>query len=239
MAQNPDYNKPTNNPKVEEIDITSIPEFDIKDWDLDNPKAYLRFITRIERICRNSFEYKQFINFLRDNAGFNKCSIMENVSNEENRAIKIHVHHYPLTLYDIVWTIANKHKMNHESMDEDMIAKEVMYSHYTLHVGLIPLSESVHEMNHNSRIFIPTWAVLGKWRTFVEEYKQYMSSDTLSNLEKLDELSQKYNHADNTEILDSGYVRLKIDDPDYQATTKELYDHINKTLDEIKSKQKQ
>lgn len=129
--------------------------------------------------------------------------------------------------------------MNHESMDEDMIAKEVMYNHYTLHVGLIPLSESVHEMNHNSRIFIPTWAVLGKWRTFVEEYKQYMSSDTLSNLEKLDELSQKYNHADNTEILDSGYVRLKIDDPDYQATTKELYDHINKTLDEIKSKQKQ
>ena len=53
MAQNPDYNKPTNNPKVEEIDITSIPEFDIKDWDLDNPKVYLRFITRIERICRN------------------------------------------------------------------------------------------------------------------------------------------------------------------------------------------
>lgn len=241
MAQNPVYNNKPNDVKIDHISIASVPEFDISDLsdsDLNNPKAYGKFITRIERICRTSFEYKQLINFLRDYAGFNKCSIMENVSNEEERAIKIHIHHHPLTLYDIVWTIANKHKANNESMDEDMIAKEVMYNHYTLHVGLIPLSETVHEMVHNQYLFIPTWAVFGQWKKFVDEYKDYMAADTLSNLEKLEKMSQTYNYEDDTKILDSGYVSIKIDDSEYQATTKDLYDKINKVLDDVKTRQK-
>ena len=236
MAQNPDYKKEVDNSKNINIDITSIPEFDIEDYNLDNTKEFSRYIKRLEIICRTSFEYKQLINYLRDNSGFNKCTFMQNVSNEIDKGIKIHIHHHPLTLYDIVWTIANKNRITHKSMHENIIAREVMYNHYILHVGLIPLSETVHEAVHSQSLFVPLWAVFGKWREFVDEYKDYMDPNTLSNLEKLDKLSDNYNHEDNVELLSHKYVDVNISDDEYSPTKEERYDKVVDILNYTKNK---
>ena len=136
----------------------------------------------------------------------------------------------------MVWTIANKNKLTHQSMNENIIAREVMYNHYTLHVGLIPLSETVHEAVHSQSLFVPTWAVFGKWREFVEEYKDYMAPSTLSNLEKLDEQSEKYNHEENIELLAHKYVDVNVADEEYSPTKEDRYDKVVDVLNYTKNK---
>lgn len=238
MARNPDKINKVEKTDYHDIEINNVPEFDIADYDYDDTKDLKRYITRVERIVRTSFEYKNFIAFLRDYAGFDKCSFLENVSNVEDKAIKIHIHHHPLTLFDIVSTIFNKHKANGESLDENMIAKEVMYNHYICHVGLIPLSETVHELVHNQYLFIPNDKVFGRWKEFVQEYQQYIPLETMSNLVKSEEASKNYNYEEATKILQSGFTHVKVDDESYQASEKELYDKINTTLNEIKKENK-
>ena len=49
--------------KKESIVIKSLPEFDIEDYDLTNPKELTAYFKSIERICRNSRSYKKLIDF--------------------------------------------------------------------------------------------------------------------------------------------------------------------------------
>lgn len=236
MARNPELINKVTQTDNHDIEIDNVPDFDIADYDLDNTKEYKKYITRIERICRSSFEYKRFMNFLRDNAGFDRCSIMENVSNAEDRGIKIHIHHHPLTLFDIVSTIVNKNIATGASTDENMVAKEVMYNHYILHVGLIPLSETVHELVHNQYLFIPNDKVLGYWKLFIEEYKKYIPLETLSNIEKSELTTKNYDYKESTKVLDTGFTYVKVNDNSYKASEKELFEKLKTTLDELKSK---
>ena len=218
MARNPELTNKVSQTDNHDIEIDNVPDFDIADYDLDNTKEYKKYITRVERICRSSFEYKGFMNFLRDNAGFDRCSTMENVSNEEDRGIKIHIHHDSLTLFDIVSTIVNKNIATGASTDENMVAKEVMYNHYILHVGLIPLSETVHELVHNQYLFIPNDKVLGYWKLFIKEYKKYIPLETLSNIEKSELATKNYDYKESTKILDTGFTYVKVNDNSYKAS---------------------
>ena len=58
-----DYQLPE---KIESIKLGNIPDFDIEDYDLSNPKELINYFKSIERICRNSHSYKKFIKFLRE-----------------------------------------------------------------------------------------------------------------------------------------------------------------------------
>jgi hypothetical protein len=236
MARNPELTKnDIDESDNHDIEINEVSEFDIADYDLSDPKEFKKYIIRIERVCRNSYEYKAFIAFLRDFAGFNKCSIMKNVSNELDKGVKIHVHHHPLTLFDIVSTIVSKNIGNGLPTDENTIAREVMFNHYALKVGLIPLSETVHELVHNQYLFIPNNIVLGNWKAFIEEYKDYVPKEVISNIEKSDEMSRNYNFEDNTKILEHGFVNIQTNE-EYQPDTETLFNKINSTLNEIKAK---
>ena len=122
------------------IKLDHIPEFDIGDYDLTNEKDLFKYFKNIERICRSSRSYKKLVEYLRSCVDMNKCSFFKNVNNIDTYSIKIHIHHTPLTLYDIVTTVYSKRVANHESVTENAVAKEVMFNHYTTCVGLIPLS---------------------------------------------------------------------------------------------------
>ena len=122
----------------------------------------------------------------------NKCSYFKNVDNIDTYSLKIHIHHTPLTLYDIVTTVYNKRLLNHESLSEMMVAKEVMWLHYNLFVGLIPLSETVHGSVHNGQAFIPTTKVYGMYKTFVKLYEPYMDKELLKVLSNMEEMSEDY-----------------------------------------------
>jgi hypothetical protein len=198
-----------NNDEVTILQINEIPEYDLKDWDLEDEKDFKKYMKTIENNIRHSYEYREMINFLRNNMDMNKCSFYENVNNIETYKIKIHIHHDPITLYDICLVIYNKRKYYGESLSEEMIAKEVMFVHYSLLVGLIPLAETVHELVHNQYLFVPTDRVMGKYRDFVNMYYEFFLPEQLDILERIENYSLEWN--DNYKyILNKNYVYIDL-----------------------------
>ena len=197
-----EYVEPELPEKIDTIKINSLPEFDIEDYDLSNPKELNNYFKSIERICRNSHTYKKFIDFLREQVDMVKCSFYENVNNIDTFSIKIHIHHAPLTLYDIVTTVYSKRLCNHEPLSELMVAKEVMWVHYNMMVGLIPLSETVHELVHQGMLFIPLNKVFGIYKNFVSMYGLYMDPQLKADLARAEEVSSSYNLARQSKILE-------------------------------------
>lgn len=153
---------------------------------LKSTKDRVKYIKTIERICRSSLEYKNYIAFLRENINMTKCSFFNGVENGDagSKHIRIEIHHDPLTLFDITDTIITKFQENGTPLDSFMIADEVMANHYSNRVGLIPLSKTIHEMVHNSdKIFIPLHLVYGRYKEFFNEYGDYMSDELYKKLE--------------------------------------------------------
>ena len=187
-----------------------IPEYDTQDYDVFNEKDFKKYISDIENICRTSFEYRQFVNYLRDYMDMNKCSFFQNVTNSDTFKIKIHLHHSPFTLYDIVMTIFNKRMFYHESLEVEMVAKEVMYIHYFLMIGIIPLAETVHDLVHKQIIFIPVDNVMGNYSEFIETYREFIPEDAMDRFNAAVEHTKCYNEAQEMKILQINPIVIQL-----------------------------
>lgn len=194
--------------KINIVKMDVLPEFDKQDYNLSDNKDRQKYFKDIEKIVRASFEYREYTSYLRDYMDMNKCSFFENVNNLESFDIKIHLHHSPITLYEIVVIIFNKRMDNRESLDAEMVAKEVMYAHYCLLIGLIPLCETVHELVHNEYLFVPNSAVLGNYKDFIEMYKKWIPNDIIAKLDRIEAHTQVYNEEENKNVLSTSYVYL-------------------------------
>ena len=207
------------------INVGKVPEFDMELYNLDDDKDYKKFIQDTERIIRRSFEYRQFIKYLRENFGMNKCAFLRDVSNEEGFDIKIEIHHYPFSLHDIVEIVLRKRIYYKEYISTAMVGKECMMLHYRLLVGLIPLSETVHELAHSSRLFIPSDKVFGRYNLFIDYYKPFCEPEQLDTIERIEKYSKE--HTSNildTTILDQNNVRYDIKDEEYTLPN---FDNVN------------
>lgn len=172
--------------------IKEMPYFADEQYDITDPKEYDRFIADLERVVRNSFEYRQLIGYLKETEGMNECSFLKNVTNVDNTKVHIELHHTPLTLYDITSAVFRKHLKLGESIDIFDVAKEIIWLHYAGWVGLLPVCETVHELIHNQFLFVPTNVIRGNYQQFVQVYKDYIDQDTLSNLEKAEALTLSF-----------------------------------------------
>lgn len=200
---------PVDGEEVEVLVIANLPEYDIDDYDIFNEKDFKQYIIDIKRTCRNSFEYREMVNYLRDNLDMNKCSFYENVNNIDTYKIKIHIHHDPFTLEDICLIVYNKRKQNGESLEVEMVSKEVMLLHYNLMIGLIPLAETPHELVHNQYLFIPADVVLGRYKDFINLYEHYMEPEQLHILNNILEATKHY-RGDNMGLLDKKLIYVDI-----------------------------
>nr|DAS84347.1 MAG TPA: hypothetical protein [Caudoviricetes sp.] len=180
----------SNGPEV--IKLTNIPPYDLNDWNLADQKDFKKFLSELEKSVRGSFEYQQYIQYLRNSFNMNSCAFYRNVSNVPNPKIKIHVHHDPITLYDICTIVFRKRQTLGEPIDEESIAKEVMWNHYNGFVGLIPLSETAHELVHANYLFVPCTHVFGDYKEFVNMYKQFFTLDQLDLLKDIEDASTLY-----------------------------------------------
>ena len=225
--------------------IDDIPPYDIKDYDLFDEKDFNKYLQDIERIIRSSMEYREFINYLREYMDMNKCSFFENVSNINSYKIKIHIHHHPLTLYDIVVIVYNKRSFFEESLEAEMVAKEAMYIHYFMMVGLIPLSETVHDLVHDQLIFIPLDKVMGNWEEFLDTYSDFIPTETLEKIERYKRNTLSFSEEENRKLLIQSptYVKMQEEqDPDCTSVSyklpemNDIIDAMNKKIENIKSK---
>ena len=225
--------------------IDDIPPYDIKDYDLFDEKDFNKYLQDIERIIRSSMEYREFINYLREYMDMNKCSFFENVSNINSYKIKIHIHHHTLTLYDIVVIVYNKRSFFEESLEAEMVAKEAMYIHYFMMVGLIPLSETVHDLVHDQLIFIPLDKVMGNWEEFLDTYSDFIPTETLEKIERYKRNTLDFSEEENRKLLIQSptYVKMQEDqDPNCTSVSyklpemNDIIDAMNKKIEDIKSK---
>lgn len=220
----PDNIITTENNLANVIKIIS-PEIDNCDiicYCLEDDKEFEKYIRDVESQVRRSFEYKEFIKYIRENYAMDTDAFLKDVSNRDTFGIKIEIHHYPFTLRDIVEIVVRKRKYYNESVELQMVAKEVMELHYKLMVGLIPLSQTVHELAHNGKIFIPVDKVLGRYDLFVTLYKPFCDTqqlETLSRIEKYTEEQQ--NPVLNTTIIQQNHLKFEINDNSFKLPDSE------------------
>jgi hypothetical protein len=200
-------------PKREKIEILDmvgeLPPFDIMDYDSDDEEALIK---DVENLCRHSYTYQEWVQYLRKYMDMNKCSFFQNVDNIDTTSIKIHLHHSPITLMEIVVTILEKRKFYKESLLVEAIAKEVMYVHYCTMVGVIPLCETVHELVHNQFLFVPNTAVMGNYKWFIDEYSPFIPTQVRTKLDNIEQWTRFYNKEDNTNVIKAHYIYLDLGD---------------------------
>lgn len=198
------------------ISNKEIPPCDFEAYCLEDDKDFKQFILDIERDVRKSIEYRKFIAYVRDYMNMNKCAFIQNVSNDETFDIKIEIHHYPFSLRDIVEIVIAKRQYYNECMKLNMVSKEVMILHYKLIVGLISLSETVHQVSHASRLFIPVDRVMGRYRLFVDYYKPFIDPRMLEVLDRIEKYTEeKQSKILNTNIIEQNIVTYDITDSNY------------------------
>lgn len=204
------------------------------DWDLSDESIVTKFIEHIERTyIRSSFEYRKMIQYLKNYMDMNSCSYFLNVTNVESPKIKIEIHHEPFDLFTITKTVYNKRCKLFESLAEEDIALEVMYLHYCLLIGLIPICETVHSLVHNQYILIPLDKVLGNFRQFYNMYNEYMDQEIKDIYNKITScgydyyddykvlLQKKYIYADNEDNISNEELQEIIKNRLYEMTTEE------------------
>lgn len=200
---------------VQVMVMDDIPDYDIQDYDLFNEKDFKKYIEDIERLVRSSREYREAIQYMRKYINMNSSLFFRNVNNIESTKIKIELHHYPFTLFDIVITVFNKRTRLQEPLDVELVAKEVAYLHYFLVIGLVPLSKTEHKLVHNQALFIPLELngnpiVLGDYNKFVEMYEKDIPEDAMVRFNTYKELTANYNQITNTQILEISPTYLKL-----------------------------
>lgn len=195
--------------------MDDIPDYNIQDYDLFNEKDFKKYIEDIERLVRSSREYREAVQYMRKYINMNSSLFFRNVNNIESTKIKIELHHYPFTLFDIVITVFNKRTRLQEPLDVELVAKEVAYLHYFLVIGLVPLSKTEHKLVHNQALFIPLELngnpiVLGDYNKFVEMYEKDIPEDAMVRFNTYKELTANYNQITNTQILEISPTYLKL-----------------------------
>lgn len=169
---------------IEELKHEPIEESFLKITDLDNTECKVNLENRdsvikyIEKIVRNSFEYRELINFLKQEMNLSHCLLLTNVDYTD---ATINFHHDPLRMYEVCDIILNKHEVLYTEINIYKICEEVMLVHYAGMIPLVPVTYTIHELIHSDSLFIPIQLIeqggFGKYRNFYNEYKDYMSDN--------------------------------------------------------------
>lgn len=214
---------------------TEIPNFELEDYDLMDDKDRDKYIKDLERHIRSSYEYRNMIQYLREYMNMNSCAFLPNVTNEVNRKIRVELHHSPLTLHDICSIILNKRMKCNEILTIEAVAYEVMFNHYALMIGLIPLSETVHQLVHTQYLFIPTDKVYGYYKGFISVYHDYIDRELLDKLDELERLTQegKYNDI-YKQVLEKQYIIVDMEGNNQIDKLPELSNMLKDRLSELR-----
>lgn len=153
----------------------------------NNDKQLEKFIKTVERIIRTSLEYRNYIRYLKQEVLLIKCNILNRLPEEVSKEITIEMHHYPFTLYDLVEIVTTKHVKLGNKFTRLSIANEVMNLHYAGHVGLVPLSKTMHQLAHSDPDILHRHSIYGKYETFITDYEMFFTqfhTDKIANFYK-------------------------------------------------------
>ena len=217
------------------VKMDYIPECELKVYDIYDDKGFKKYIEDIEKCVRRSFEYKRFIKYIRENMNMDEDIFLDDVKMDKSFKVKIEQHHTPFTLYDIVLIVFNKRMFYNEDISVRQVAKEVTRLHYRLIVGLIPLSQTTHELVHEQYLFIPVDKILGDYNKFVDEYKSFMTPEQLDTLNRIEEFSKTCDVNKYAKAILQHTLKLECQGtyklPDLQQITNTMYNRIETIRD--------
>lgn len=216
------------------LDISQLTYYDEDQYDLTDEKDFKHYMDDLERIVRQSFEYRALMNYLKGTEGMDECTFLENVSSRDNSKVRIELHHTPFTLYDICLTVFRKRQANHEDIDLNSVAEEVMWLHYAGWVGLVPLSTTIHKLVHNQFIFCPCDIVRGNYKAFVNAYYNYIEPETLDAIDALEQWTKTYDGSQ-MEIFNSHKIYINVNGSYRLPRKDEAKEAIKQHISEIKS----
>ena len=155
---------------------------------------FRKMVKNTEREIRSSLEYNTYLKLLKNN-----CPILcsDNIQNNINdNMTDIELHHYPLTLSDIVETVLVHRELNKIDIDSFSVAKEIMELHFKNKIGLVPLTITNHQLAHAGALFISKDQIFGDWKWFVEKYSDGISGTLREDLRTLEEYSSLHISSD-------------------------------------------
>lgn len=173
------------------IEIKADDEFFTAKFYTDNMydgKEFNNLIKCIEKLIRQSDEYKNYIGYLKNEIGLNNCAVLGNIDDSK---VSIEMHHYPFTLFDIVNIVTAYRILNGDLVTSFIIADEVLKLHYDNLIGLVPLCETIHDLVHAGKIFINLKQVFGDVNNFVEKYYGGLTDDYIVSFNKIVDMSNR------------------------------------------------
>ena len=220
-----------------EIEVSIEPSVYLDDLGLfEDKKEYIKWVIRMKKMIRDSFEYQELIYFLKRKRGMDHCGVHPNQT--IHGGFRIELHHTPFCLEDIVHIVTNKRKQRGESMKMTDIANEIMELHYLGLIGLYPLCMICHYFCHSDEgdaLFIPLENVWGEPEKFYELYKPYATEAIQTKWNNLVQLNKGYHLITQTipVELQKKYIYVKPTDKkgkkaDFEVvSTVKLIDFIN------------
>jgi len=145
-----------------------------------------KFTKNCEKLIRNSWEYKIWIEYVRYTLNCNKCILTQ----EEITEVSIHIHHHPINLFTITYAVIGKFMEEQKPFSSLEIADEVMKVHFSSIVGIVALCSTMHEKFHNGCVDIDIKDVTGEWASFFNEYSKYMTSDMINGITELSKINK-------------------------------------------------
>jgi hypothetical protein len=102
-------------------------------------------------------------------------------------------------------------------------------------IGLIPLSETVHELVHTQYLFIPTDKVYGYYKAFVQTYYNYIDPELLDKLDELERITKEGTYNDiHKQILEKQYITVDMEGNNQIDKLPELRELLKDRLSELK-----
>lgn len=181
---------------------------------LYDDKARTKFIKEIVATVRKCPEYARYRTFLIENLDMNRCSILSGLSPEEVAAAGLEIHHAPLALYDICELVLGQMQVDQMRITIFSVANRVMAYHWKGYVGLVGLTQTLHEAVHAGQLHIDPRTIFGNWQALLDENRSGLTEHLVEKLRAValswgsDEAA-----AQNARVLAVGLQRWTLDAP--------------------------
>ena len=130
---------------------------------------FIKFIKATERVIRSNKDYSDYLTYLREEEGLDTCVIFHNIQAGQ---AAIELHHFPFTLFTITSVIANKMLLNNKKVSSFILANEVIKTHFDGKVGIVPLTQTIHELAHLNKIPLLKKHIYGNYIDFYTEHEE-------------------------------------------------------------------
>lgn len=192
------YKKPSKNPTIDsDTSLYIIPFYKDEEYfaNLDN---FVSFIKETEKLVRTSKFYSRYIKYLKEDIGLNFCQVLSNIKTEEETDnVKIEMHHGPiLTLFDYISIVVDYMLYHGEKITTYKVADIILEEHFNNNIQVVMLSETVHELVHENDIFINYKQGFGNLEAFLKKYREGISDDQISKINKYIQLCAQYDSFD-------------------------------------------